>query len=148
MKVLIERLLLKTSTQRVQPLIRAMWLFYYEYLGIQNFYVVKLSTEPASCRPTSKLQLKLSYEKKIHIFCKQVMTEVAKNGDHVNSSANENLIQVMITIYPTTGLIEVQRNVYQSFVASDFLLLLKCVNKMIIDQQFSNKNTKNPKKQC
>ncbi|CAC5379198.1 unnamed protein product [Mytilus coruscus] len=119
----------KTSTQRVHPWIRAMWLFYYEYLGIQNSYDVKWSTEPASWRPTSKLQLK------------KIMTEVSKNED---SSSNENLTQFMITIYPTTGLIEVQGNAYQSFVVNDFPVLLKCVNKMINDQQFSSKDTNDP----
>lgn len=119
----------KTSTQRVHPWIRAMWLFYYEYLGIQNSYDVKWSTEPTSWRPTSKVQLK------------KIMTEVSKIED---SSANENLTQFMITIYPTTGLIEVQGNAYQSFVTNDFPLLLKCVNKMIINQQFTSTDTDDP----
>ncbi|CAG2199028.1 unnamed protein product [Mytilus edulis] len=69
------------------------------------------------------------------------MTEVSKIEDN---SANENLTQFMITIYPTTGLIEVQGNAYQSFVTNDFPLLLKCVNKMIINQQFTSTDTDDP----
>jgi len=112
----------KTTSYRLHPWIRATWLYYYDFFGCNNSYNIDWANDPISWSPDEEAPLK------------SICITVSKKEDNPLDYENSQLYK--LTIYITTGLIEVQGNAYKTFGTRDFPILYKCIEQMLSDNQF------------
>ena len=112
----------KTNVERLPAWIRSAWLYYYDYLGEMDTYNINWTHDPPHWSKDGATQLKSI---NIHV---SVAGEAEAEFD--------NPLLYHLTIFVTTGLIEVQGNQYEQFQTEVFPVLHKCVTKMLEDKQF------------
>ena len=116
----------KTNVERLPAWIRSAWLYLYDHLGEMDSYNTIWSHDPST-------------------WIKEGITQLKSISAHVYAAGEteaefDNPLLYHMTIFITTGLIEIQGNHYEKFQTTVFPILHSCVNKMMDEKQFQIKS--------
>ena len=117
----------KTNAERLPAWIRSAWLYFYDHLGEMDSYNINWSYDPSTW---TKEGITLLKSISVHVYA----------AGEAEAEFNNPLLYHM-TIFITTGLIEIQGNQYEQFQTTVFPILHSCVNKMTDEKQFQIKST-------